>query len=218
MRRLSALVAPVALAAVFAAPAAASVQLTTIASWHFVFSDGFGTGSYRSGTISGYLRQAYTPGLKVVARLGISCTSLGQIQNWPSFWLVGDPFQWPQTGEIDVMEGLDGVATWNAHYDALDGTQVGNGGTVPGNWCGWLTFQVNWWGTTIQWIWDGVQVASISTFTATAPEFPVIMYSMSPQGIPAADGTLPDCPPNCGGPLAIPAHLSADYIRIYKWY
>jgi beta-glucanase (GH16 family) len=274
MRRLSALVASVALAAVFAAPAAASVLPTTTASWHLVFSDGFGTGSlntytwtpnwagttlteitkppnsyetaafdpaqvtfdsyghlvlttisspwttpdltttypYRSGTITGYQKQAYAPDLKVVARLRLPCTSTGEIKNWPSFWLVGDPFQWPQTGEIDVVEGLDGVATWHAHYVEPDGSIRGVGAQVPGNWCGWHTFEVRWRGTTVRWYYDSVKVAEITSFAATAPESPVIMYSMAPPG------TLGVCPPNCGGPTVIGARVKADYIRVYTWY
>jgi len=130
----------------------------------------------RSGTITGYQLQAYTAPLKVVARLRLPCTSTGAVNNWPSFWLVGDPYQWPKSGEIDVVEGLDGVATWHAHYVASDGTIQGPGGQVPGNWCGWHTFQVNWRGTTISWWYDSAKVARITGYAATAPEFAVIMY------------------------------------------
>lgn len=69
VRRLSPLLASVALAAVFAAPAAASVQLTTTASWHLVFSDGFGTGSLNTYT--------WTPNW-----VGTSLTEITKPPNW----------------------------------------------------------------------------------------------------------------------------------------
>ncbi len=168
---------------------------------------------YRSGTITGYQLQGYTAPLKVVARLWLACTSTGAIKNWPSFWLVGDPYHWPQSGEIDVVEGLDGVAAWHAHYVASDGTIQGPGGQVSGDWCGWHTFQVKWWGTTITWLYDSVNVASMTGYAATAPEFPVIMYSTAHTG-----SSLSQCPRDCAGPTAIGAKMKADYIHIYKWY
>lgn len=167
----------------------------------------------RSGTITGYRKQGYTPDLEVVGRLKMPCTSAGQIKNWPSFWLVGDPFQWPQTGELDIVEGINGMASWHAHYIAPDGSYNGPGAAVPGNWCGWHTFSVIWWGTVVKWYYDWVKVGEIDNYNATAPEFPVIMYSMATPGF-----TLQDCPPKCSGPQALGVHMRADYIRIYKWY
>jgi beta-glucanase (GH16 family) len=167
----------------------------------------------RSGAITGYLKQGYTPDIEAVARLRMPCTSTGQIKNWPSFWLVGDPFHWPQSGEIDIVEGIAGEAAWHAHYVAPDGSRQGPGGAVPGNWCGWHTFAVVWWGQAVKWYYDWNKVAEIDSYNATAPEFPVIMYSMAPRGY-----SLSDCPSGCSGPQALGVHMKADYVHIYQWY
>src|SRR5579871_712054 len=39
--------------------------------------------------------------------------SAGSLSNWPAFWTDGQ--NWPQDGEIDVMEGLGGAACWHFH-------------------------------------------------------------------------------------------------------
>jgi hypothetical protein len=166
----------------------------------------------RSGTVTGFGKQGYLPPLMAVARLRLACTAAGVIMNWPSFWLVGDPYHWPQDGEIDVVEGLDGVAAWHAHYVDAAGVQ-GPGGVAAGDWCGWHTFRVIWHADgTLDWQYDSAWVGHVTGYTATAPEFPVIMYSMAPQG-----SGLDQCPPACSGPVTIGSNLSAAWLRIYQW-
>src|SRR5215469_14099458 len=38
------------------------------------------------------------------------------IAQWPAWWLDGQ--KWPMDGEIDIMEGLSGYASWHYHYDS----------------------------------------------------------------------------------------------------
>jgi hypothetical protein len=166
---------------------------------------------YRSGAITGYQKQGYLPPLMAVVRLWLRCSPQGQIANWPSFWLVGDPYNWPQDGEIDVVEGLGGVAAWHAHFVDARGVE-GPGAVAPGNWCGWHTFRVVWNSDgRLGWQYDKTWVGHVTGYTATAPEFPVIMYSMAPRGT-----GLSDCPPACSGPVAADARIRVAWVRIYR--
>lgn len=167
---------------------------------------------YRSGDITGYRKQAYRPPLMAAARLYLPCTSTGRIKNWPSFWLVGDPYQWPQDGEVDVVEGMDGAAYYHVHYLA-NGTAQGPGGRAVGHWCGWHTFRVIWHADgTVVWRYDSTWVGKVSGYAATSAEFPVLMYSM------AKPGTYSECPPACSGPRATRVHMRVRWLRIWRWW
>lgn len=54
------------------------------------------------------------------------------IYNWPAFWTSGP--NWPESGEIDIVEILSGVATTNYHYGTPDDPQAQNSNQIPGNW------------------------------------------------------------------------------------
>lgn len=168
---------------------------------------------YRSAAITGYGKQSYLPPLKAVAKLWLPCSADQRLENWPSFWLVGDPYDWPQDGEIDVVEGLGGVAAWHAHYVDANGVQ-GPGGAVPGDWCGWHTFAVIWHADgTLDWRYDASWVGQLAGYAATAPVFPVIMYSMATPG-----SGLAGCPPACSGPVRTGVQLRAAWLHIYRWW
>ncbi len=52
------------------------------------------------------------------ARINLSATS-GVIANWPAFWLLGHE-AWPTSGEIDIMEGLEGNAASTYHIGTCE--------------------------------------------------------------------------------------------------
>jgi beta-glucanase (GH16 family) len=156
------------------------------------------TFAYRSGCITGYQKQAYVYG-SFAARLYIPATPDGQIFNWPAFWLVGDPWHWPGSGEIDVMEGLAGDA-WLHWRDSTDDGLVFRR-RVPGNFGGWHWFAVDWRADRVRWSYDGTVVAERVGPTTSEPMFPVISYSLS-------DWTSEFCrsgPDYCGGPTNVTA-------------
>ena len=100
-------------------------------------------------------------------------------QNWPAFWLIGDPFRWPATGEIDVFEGLDGAAWFNFHYQDAAGNAASHFRRAPGNYCGWHKFAVDWRAREIRWCYDGVQVGKVTRHITHAPMFPVLSFSVT---------------------------------------
>jgi len=154
---------------------------------------------YRSGAVTGYHKQAYVYGY-FSARIFVPC-SAGKIVNWPAFWLIGDPYKWPATGEIDVFEGLDGHAWWHFHYQNASGKEGSYGGKVAGNWCGWHTFAVSWRPAAIKWYYDGTKVATVTSGVTGDPMFPVFSYSLTDPSS-AMCTRYPDA---CGGPIDIRA-------------
>jgi hypothetical protein len=68
----------------------------------------------------------------------------GTIADWPAFWLTGiPPTPWPENGEIDAIEGLNGTGCYTFHY----GTPTDR--KADGSFCtsigpGWHTIGVDW--------------------------------------------------------------------------
>ena len=145
---------------------------------------------------------------------------------WPAFWMLGtgfeqdadDPaFQWPNVGEIDIMEyvgrepdlvigtihgpgyaGAGGRSHWNRQeFDIADD---------------WHTFAVDWDESGIRWFFDGEQYAEIGPDDIIRGEWvfdqPFFIILNLAHG-----GTLggiidPD--------LEYPIRYYADYVRVYQ--
>jgi len=135
---------------------------------------------YRSGVVTGYRKQAYVFGY-FSARIFVPCAG-GRIVNWPAFWLVGNPYKWPATGEIDVFEGLGGRAWWHFHFRRSSGTPGSDGGESAGDYCGWHTFAVDWRPVSVRWYYDGVLVGVVTANITRSPMFPVFSYSVTDPG------------------------------------
>jgi Ricin-type beta-trefoil lectin domain/Glycosyl hydrolases family 16 len=69
-------------------------------------------------------------------------TPEGTIADWPAWWLTGTG-SWPNTGEIDLVEGLSGTAEYHFHYGASAADKMAVGGTTSIG-PGWHTFGVDW--------------------------------------------------------------------------
>jgi len=150
---------------------------------------------YRSGAVTGYGKQGYVYGY-FSARIYVPCAG-GKIVNWPAFWLVGNPYEWPVTGEIDVFEGLDGRAWWHFHYAGAGGGPASYGGLAAGSYCGWHTFAVSWRPAAIRWYYDGALTGTVTSHITSAPMFPVFSYSVTnPKSRWCAEH-----PRSCGGPI-----------------
>jgi len=149
---------------------------------------------YRSGAVTGYGKQGYVYGY-FSARIYVPCAG-GKIVNWPAFWLVGNPYKWPATGEIDVFEGLDGGAWWHFHYAGAGGP-ASYGGLAAGSYCGWHTFAVSWRPAAIKWYYDGALTGTVTSNITSAPMFPVFSYSVTN---PKSRWCV-EHPGSCGGPI-----------------
>ena len=116
-----------------------------------------------------------------------------QIADWPAFWTDGQ--KWPTDGELDVMEGLGGLACWHFHDPS-----GGPGGCASGNYTGWHVFGADWEPGSVTYYYDGVKVGTISSGITSAPMYLILELS---------DGTW-------GGPLLRPATMLVDYVRVWQ--
>ncbi|KAI0407276.1 putative endo-1,3(4)-beta-glucanase [Xylaria palmicola] len=98
---------------------------------------------------------------------------------WPAFWLLGDSIRhgtpWPQCGEVDILETVDGRTTGygTVHCDVAPGgicnEYSGIGGTTSLSDNGWHTWRVlidrtpaSWVDESITWYKDGAQFMQVT--------------------------------------------------------
>jgi Glycosyl hydrolases family 16 len=123
------------------------------------------------------------------------------IAQWPAWWLDGQ--DWPEDGEIDIMEGLSGHAAWHYHYDSGGGTDGhpigGNINTSPGT----HIYGVNWYPGHLDFYYDGTLVASATNGSlsggATISSSPMYLILDYDAG---------------SGPL--PATMAVHYVRVFQ--
>jgi beta-glucanase (GH16 family) len=141
---------------------------------------------------------------------------------WPAFWMLGtdiDQVNWPQTGEIDIMEfvgrepnevfgtlhgpGYSGGQSYGQSYDL--GEPVGNVYHV---------FAVEWQPDTIRWTIDGIPY-----FTANAND-PFLQGKQWVFNHPFFILLNVAVGGNFGGPVGedtiFPQSMSVDYVRLYQ--
>ncbi len=152
------------------------------------------TRAYTSGLVNTHGHYGFTYGY-AEARIEVSATST-TIFNWPSFWTVG-PGPWPQTGEDDIFEGLEGAATW--HFWSADGSSAGR---VAGDFSGWHTYGADWEPDSVTYYYDGKEVGSTTEHISATPMYLVLNLALSAG------------PPS--GPLVVPATMKVDYVRVWQ--
>jgi beta-glucanase (GH16 family) len=147
---------------------------------------------YASGMITTDGKFSYTHGF-LEARVWLPGGA--SVADWPALWAVGHT--WPEDGELDVVEGLDGQACW--HFHNTSGAQ---GGCETASFTsGWHTFGADWEPGSVTWYYDGVPVGSATSGITAAPMYLALNL--------AADDEY-------GGPLQTPATLRVDYVRVWQ--
>jgi beta-glucanase (GH16 family) len=119
----------------------------------------------------------------------------GLVADWPALWADGTG-TWPSTGEMDVMEGLDGNAV--GHFISTSGTdRVGPTGPMYG----WHTFGAAWQEGMVTYYYDGQQVGAITKDITGDPMFLVMDNTIS--------GTSPSA-------SSFPAVMRLDWVRVWS--
>lgn len=162
------------------------------------------TREYLSGAIESSGKYNFSYGL-IEARIWLDSLN-GEIPNWPAFWTNGEnPPSWPDHGEIDVAEGLEGSvkSVWHGPggSPAGQGFEFGDHGVTSG----WHTYSVEWKaGQVISYL-DGVVRGQYSSSTniTNHPQYIIFGMQMSPEG-------------QWGGPVKAPSSMIIDYVRVWQ--
>jgi hypothetical protein len=150
-----------------------------------------------SGAINTWGKETFNSPATFAATITLQCNSHGQILNWPAFWTVGTVGSWPADGEIDILEGQGGHATWSYHYVDASGNNAVQTGTPSGNWCGTHAYSASWQGSSITFTWDGRQVGQVTSNEIGVPIVSDQMYVIFDYG----------ASPTYGGPTAAGASM-----------
>jgi hypothetical protein len=152
------------------------------------------TYQYASGLVESAHDFLFTFG-RLEARIFVP-PGTGAVQNWPAFWSNGTG-TWPTTGELNVMEGLEGLACW--HFHSPSG---GPGGCAAlANPSGWHTFAADWRPGSVTYFYDGVQVGRITSGITSSPMYLVLNLGLSSSVSP---------------PVTVPSEMLVDYVRVTR--
>ncbi len=122
----------------------------------------------------------------------------GSLQNWPAFWTNGD--SWPQTGEIDVMEGLEtNRPCFSYHWSTAAGHQSRTGCQNSGDPTGWHVFAAAWEKDRITYYYDGVEVGSYTDGIVGNSQYLILN-----QGL------------NANSPIVVPSSVQVDYVKVWQ--
>jgi hypothetical protein len=97
-----------------------------------------------------------------------------QAYNWPALWVTGQ--NWPQTGELDIMEGFGNLQS-HTIYSGCGGDC--NPGTTLGNWSsGFHTYGLLWTTTSTTFYYDGKSVGGSALPYNVGPLYLVMENSL----------------------------------------
>jgi beta-glucanase (GH16 family) len=123
----------------------------------------------------------------------------GQVANWPGVWTDGQ--NWPEDGENDIAEGLNGKVCAHFIYGQANPQGIGAGGGTgcpSGNYTnGWHTFAADWEPGRITYYYDGVDIGTVTSGVTSAPMFVILDYATQ-------------------SPAQVPAAMKVDYVRVWQ--
>ena len=109
-------------------------------------------------------------------------------------WLDGQ--NWPEDGEIDVMEGLGGWAAYHLHFGS-SGEGADAVGAAVNSTPGTHTYGILWTTTGVTFIYDGQQEQTLNE-SLTSPEYLLMENSLG------------------SGPYQIPSTVQVRYVRVWQ--
>jgi beta-glucanase (GH16 family) len=149
---------------------------------------------YASGLIESAGHFTFTYGT-IEARIWVPPGTAG-VANWPAFWANGTG-TWPITGELDVMEGLEGHTCFHFHS-----TLGGPGGCAPlASPSGWHTYAADWEPGSVTYFYDGVQVGRVTSGITASPMYLILNLAVSPSISP---------------PVQLPSEMLVDWVRVTR--
>jgi beta-glucanase (GH16 family) len=149
---------------------------------------------YASGLVESAHDFTFTYG-RMEARIWVPPGS-ARADNWPAFWANGMG-TWPVTGELDVMEALEGHACWHFHS-----TLGGPGGCAPlPSPGGWHTFAAEWRPGTVTYFYDGQQVGRVVSGITASPMYLVLNLALSTEISP---------------PVRVPSEMLVDWVKVTR--
>jgi len=138
---------------------------------------------------------------------------------WPAFWMLGQNGQWPECGEIDIMEMIGGGSNDDTvygtlHYGTVDpyDHRSNGGNTYTGKDLsdGFHTYALEWMSERIVWYFDGKQFFSTDIsgeqFDCFRNDFFIILNF-------AVGGDWPGSP---DATTQFPGQYVIDYVRVYQ--
>lgn len=126
----------------------------------------------------------------------------GQISNWPALWAIyvdgNDTIR--ANGEIDLVEGLGGGASFHVH----DAANInGIGGSFQGSFTGWHTFSALWEEDLVTFWYDAILMGTLPLMTT----YPLVLKYMN-QSVGAVS-------PWYGGPAVYPATTHLSHVSVW---
>ncbi|MFA6086196.1 family 16 glycosylhydrolase [Mucilaginibacter sp.] len=135
--------------------------------------------------------------------------------SWPAFWMLGSNIgtvNWPQCGEIDIMEqtNTSNVTLGTMHWNNNGHVYYGN--STPVNVTDYHLYAVEWDANSIRWYVDGTlfNTGNIANNINSTEEFHLPFFLILNL---AVGGDLPGNNINNG---ALPANMYVDYVKVYN--
>jgi beta-glucanase (GH16 family) len=134
---------------------------------------------------------------------------------WPAFWMLGaniDQVNWPQCGEIDIMEHINSDSTFYGTLHWVNSQKVSSGNKTKAAPDDYHVYAIEWNADSISWLLDNKKYHSVeiknninSTEEFHKPFF--ILLNLAIAG---------DWPGQEVDQSKIPAQMIVDYVRVYQ--
>ncbi|SNS90251.1 Beta-glucanase, GH16 family [Asanoa hainanensis] len=135
---------------------------------------------------------------------------------WPAFWMLGNPVNWPTSGEIDIMENIGrepNMVHGTIHGPGYSGAEgIGAGYTIGGAFAdAFHTFAVDWSPNLIIWYVDGNEYQRRTPADLGGDRW-VFDHNFFMIMNVAVGGYWPGYP---DGSTQFPQSMTVDYVRAY---